>query len=161
MGSSIEWSTRTRHQEERFPLRGAACVAEANEEALDEMSRALRRMGFSVHETATGAASSFIASNINLELMLINVLLPDANGLQLIRQLRRARPNLCIVALAPSGPTCAPLFDELARFAGANAALAAPASIETICETVSQLVPAHMPHVMHDDAAHKGGFTAR
>jgi DNA-binding response OmpR family regulator len=148
---------RTRHQEERFPLRGAACVVEPNEQLLDDMARSLRRMGFSVHETATGAAASFIASNINIEVMLINVALPDANGLQLIRQFRRARPHLRIVALAPGGPWCAPVFDELARFAGADAALAAPASAEAICETVSQLVPSHAPPV----EPARGAFVAR
>src|SRR5262249_23522948 len=104
MGCSIEWSTRTRHQEERFPLRGAACVAEANEDMVEDMSRALRRMGFATHETASGAAACFIAANIQLELMLINIVLPDANGLQLIRQFRRAHPHLRIIALAPGGP---------------------------------------------------------
>lgn len=145
MRCSIEWSTRTRRQEERFPLRGAACVAEPNDADREELARVLRGMGFSVHETACGSAASFIAANIQIELMLINVLLPDANGLQLIRQFRRGRPSLCIVALAQSGPLHAPIFDELARFAGANAALAAPASAEAICETVSQFVPSHMP----------------
>ena len=145
MGCSMEWSTRTRRQEERFPLRGAACVAEPDEDERDEMALALRRMGFSTHETGSGAAASFIAANIRLDVMLIKLVLPDANGLQLIRQFRRARPDLCIIALAPGGPAHAPVFDELARFAGADAALATPASTEAICEAISSLVPLHPP----------------
>lgn len=159
MGCSIEWSTRTRRQEERFPLRGAACVAEPDDEALEEMSRALRRMGFATHETQSGAAACFIAANIPLELMVINVLLPDAKGLQLIRQFRRAHSGLCIIALAPAGPGHPPTFDELARFAGADAALAAPASVETLCELISQRLPGHAPPV--HAAPPKGAFIAR
>lgn len=59
---------------------------------------------------------------------------------------------MCIVALAPAGPFHAPMFDELARFAGANAALAAPACPEALCETVSHLVPSHIPPAMANHA---------
>jgi CheY-like chemotaxis protein len=125
MGRSIEWSARTRAQEERFPLRGSACIAEPDEAERRRMAQVLRRMGFNVHETGSGAAASFIAAQTRLDVMVLNVMVRDARALTLIRQLRRAHPHLRLVALAPmDGP---PVVLELARFAGADAVLQAPA----------------------------------
>lgn len=152
MGGSIEWSTRTRRQEDRFPLRGAACVADPDGDVRAAIGDALRRMGFAAHETPSAAAASFIVANINLEVLVMNAMLPDGNALKLIRQFRRAHPDLVIVALAPSVRSVAPVFDELAHFAGADAVLGAPACIETLCETVAQHAPTHN-HSPHEAAA--------
>lgn len=135
MGHSVEWSTRTRHQEDRFPLRGAACVVEPDDAAREQIALTLRRMGYATHETSSGAAACFIVANIRLEALLINLVLPDAKGLQLIRQFRRAHPALRIVALAPTAPS---VFAELAHFAGADAVLGSPVCAEAVCAALTE-----------------------
>lgn len=95
MGHSAEWSARSRAQEQRFPLRGAACVAEPNAAERQRLVRALT----------------------------------------LIRQLRRASPDLRIIALAGDGPSA---VLELARVAGADAALQSPASSGALARAIAE-----------------------
>jgi len=136
MGHSKDWFARTHRQEERLPLRGAACVAEADEATSAELARALDRMGFATHEARSAAAARFIAAHVRLEVVVINLLLPDEHTLKFIRQLRRANPRLRIVSIAPGGWAATPLL-ELARIAGADAALQAPVGAAALCRAVS------------------------
>ena len=87
--------------EERFPLRGAACLAEPDEQERARLARTLRAMGFVVHETDSGAGAGFVAAQVRLEVMVMNLMLRDTRALTLIRQLRRANPELCLIAYTP------------------------------------------------------------
>lgn len=142
MGASLEWSARTRAQEGRLPLRGAACVATPNADERRRMGQALRRMGFTVHETDSGAAANFIAGQTQLDTLVLDVLVPDTRALTLIRQLRRAHPRLRIVALTPGPAEAPPILMELARFAGADATLQAPASAQALARVLHEARPA-------------------
>jgi len=137
MGHSADWSVRSRALEEKFPLRGAACVAEPDEDERKRIAQALRRMGYNVHETGSGAAASFIAAQVRIELMAISLMLRDARALTLIRQLRRAQPDLRIIAFTP-GRFAVPAAFELARMAGADAALEAPVSSSALARAISE-----------------------
>lgn len=139
MGSTIEWTARSQAQEDRLPLRGAACVATADEEERRRMAQALRRMGFNVHETGSGAAASFIAGQTQLDTLVLDVMLADTRALTLIRQLRRAHPSLRIIALTPGPADAPPILMELARFAGADATLQAPASAQALARVLHEM----------------------
>ena len=64
MTASPEWSARTRRQEERLPMRGAACVIEPNDDTREHVASLLRAMGFIAHETACGKLGQFIADQV-------------------------------------------------------------------------------------------------
>lgn len=130
MYASLEWSARTRHQEVRFPLRGAACVVEPNEVARAQLAGALRAMGYTTHETASGAVGAFIASQVQVQVALVSVALLDANGLDLIRRFRAHSMHAAIISLTPEGRFG--FGDVLARFAGADFSLAEDASPEAL-----------------------------
>lgn len=138
MGRSIDFTARTRAQEDRFPLRGAACVAEPDESERRRIAQALRRMGFNVHETGSGAAAGFIAAQARLEVLVLNLMVRDAKALTMIRQLRRGHPHLRIVALTPSPVDAPPILAELARHAGADAALQAPVSAQALARALAE-----------------------
>lgn len=137
MGHSTDWSVRSRALEAQFPLRGAACLAEPDEEERRRIAQALRRMGYNVHETGSGAAASFIAAQVRIELMAISLMLRDARALTLIRQLRRAHPDLRIIAFTPARLALPAAF-ELARVAGADAALEAPVSNSALARAIAE-----------------------
>ena len=136
MTASHEWSARTRRQEDRFPVRGAACVIEPDDEEREHVSDLLHAMGFTVHETPSGQVGAFIADQIELEVAVVNVMLEDVKALKLIRRLRKASPRAAIVAMTPDMRTSLPLM--LARLAGADAALAAPISSEALGTAVTE-----------------------
>lgn len=136
MDASPEWSARTRRQEERLPMRGAACVIEPDDFARDQIASALRAMGFTVHETGCGKLGEFIAAQVHLHVVVLDLALPDVKGLMLLRRLRRSQPQIALVALTHDPLSAVPM--TLARFAGADAVLAAPPSNESLCAAISQ-----------------------
>lgn len=146
MGASAEWSARTRHQAERLPMRGAACVIEPDDVARDHVSEQLRAAGFIAHETASGELGLFIASQVHLHLAAVSLSLPDVSALKLIRRLRRSDKNLIIIGL--DHDPFKGLAGTLARFAGADAVLAAPASSEAICAAINEAERAPHPTIM-------------
>jgi DNA-binding response OmpR family regulator len=136
MDASPEWSARTRRQEERLPMRGAACVIEPNDETREHIASMLRAMGFVAHETGCGKLGVFIANQVHLRVAIADLALPDIKGLKLIRNLRRTDPNLIIIALSHEALSAVPL--TLGRLAGADAVLTAPASDEALCAAINE-----------------------
>ena len=136
MGASLEWSARTRRQEEMLPMRGAACVIEPDEFARDQIASAIRAMGYTVHETGCGKLGEFIAAQVRLNVLVLDLALPDVKGLMLLRRLRRTHPRLALIAVTTDSLSALPI--TLARFAGANAVLASPPANETLCAAVAE-----------------------
>jgi two-component system, OmpR family, response regulator len=133
MGASLEWTARTRRQEDRFPMRGAAFVVEPDDVARAEMADMLRNMGYTTHETGSGKVAAFIAEQIHVQLALVNLILPDAKALKLIRRFRSAWPGAAIIALAPGVGIGA----VLAHVAGADTTLTMPPTHEALGAAVT------------------------
>ena len=139
MGASLNWSARTRHQEQALPLRGSACVIEPDEVDRDGVASLLRHMGFTTHDTPSGAVGAFIAEQIHLSVIVINVMMKDVQALKLIRQMRARAPSAVIIALSSDTRALA-----LAHVAGADAVLASPPCGEALCATITEaLAPSH------------------
>jgi CheY-like chemotaxis protein len=136
MITSPEWSARTRRQEERLPMRGAACVIEPDDAEREHVASLLRSMGFVTHETGCGKLGQMIADQLHLRVVVLDLALPDVKGLMLIRRLRRDDPQLIIVALSPDAMGAVSV--TLGRFAGADAVLASPPSNEALCCAINE-----------------------
>jgi DNA-binding NarL/FixJ family response regulator len=143
MCASFEWSVRTRRQEERLPLRGAACLIEADDIDRENIATLLRGMGFITHETSSAAAGAFVAAQIHWDVAVISLALPDQNALLLVRHMREIAPNAVIVAL--SRDVSAGALITLARFAGADAVLSSPPCSEAMCATITQALEHPFP----------------
>lgn len=141
MGASLEWSARTRQQEEGLPLRGAACVIEPDETDRDGVASLLRHMGFTTHKTGAGAVGALIAEHIHVAVVVINVMLRDVQGLKLIQQLRASAPSALIIALTSNARALA-----LAHAAGADAVLASPPCGEALCATITEALDLGATH---------------
>lgn len=124
MGSSSDWRTQHRGLDDLMPGRGAACVVETDPVKRAAMAATLRTMGYKTHEASCGAVAAFIASQIKLNVVLVDVVLPDMSGLKLIKRLRTLAPDAVIVATSPPGGAWEAAAG-LAPHAGADAALSA------------------------------------
>jgi DNA-binding response OmpR family regulator len=139
MGASLNWSARTRHQEEALPRRGSACVIESDDVDRDGVASLLRHMGFTTHDTPSGAVGALIAEQIHLSVIVINVMMKDVQALKVIRQMRARAPSAVIIALSSDTRALA-----LAHAAGADAVLASPPCGEALCATITDaLNPSH------------------
>jgi DNA-binding response OmpR family regulator len=116
------WHSTYRTLDESLPGRGTALIVEPEADKRAEAAVTLRSMGFKTHETGCGAVGQFIATQIKLNVVVVDVVLPDLNGLQLIKRVRALSPEAVIVATAPPGGA----WDAtagLAHHAGADFAL--------------------------------------
>lgn len=102
-------------------LRGVALVIEPNALQRAEIAVTLSAIGFKTHETGCGAVGQFIATQLSLDVMVVNVTLPDMDALQVIKRVRGLCSQAYIVATATSDDERPPL--EMARRVGADVAL--------------------------------------
>jgi two-component system, OmpR family, response regulator len=84
------------------PNRRVALVVEPDPAKRANASLTLRGMGFKTYQTGCGGVGQFMASQLTLDAVVVDVVLPDLDGLQLIRRVRATSPEAVIVATAPA-----------------------------------------------------------
>lgn len=60
----------------------------------------LRDRGYKTYNTGCGAVGQFMASQLSIDVIVLNAVLPDMNGLELLQRLRVRLPDAFIVATA-------------------------------------------------------------
>lgn len=124
------------------PAELRALVIDHDRAHAQELARALDDIGLpAAHETrAKGAVELFEAKRRHVVLVLVDFLLPDLSGVELIRRLRKDKPSLAIVATTDVLKTVQSQRPLL--MAGANRVLSKPISAEALGLAVRELLPA-------------------
>ena len=78
-------------------------VVEDSDAVREVLAIKLRREGYNVAEAASGAKALEQAASGNTDLVLLDMQLPDMNGLQVLRELRRSRSMLDMPVIVVSG----------------------------------------------------------
>lgn len=118
--------------------RGAVLVIENDEDIAGLITMILTREGFDVCAVGTGAAALRIAPELNPVLVTLEAVLPDTDGLNILRELRKVTraPLLMVTGRASS-------TDELnALSAGASFYLTKPFRINDLRSAANDLCPA-------------------
>jgi DNA-binding response OmpR family regulator len=117
-------------------------VIEDDQDIRDLLSAILTGMGFTVHAEATGTAGLRAAETLDLDLITLDLGLPDLNGLDVARHLRTLSEAPILMITAWAEPT-----DELNGVAsGADAYLTKPFRPHLLRELVRRLCPPE-PHL--------------
>ncbi len=99
----------------------------------------LTRAGHVV-ETASGGREGLRRARENrFDVVLVDIIMPDVDGIETITELRERDPSLRIVAMSGSSPNSAGYL-ETARMLGADAALAKPFQKHELEATVARLL---------------------
>ena len=77
----------------------------------------------------------------SFDLVLTDILMPDRDGIELMGDMRKTRPDLPIVAMSGGGRAPAAYYLKLARLLGAKAILEKPFSKEQLLMTVAFALP--------------------
>jgi CheY-like chemotaxis protein len=99
--------------------------------------RALSRAGFEVLVAENGKRALGIITEQSVDLLITDLMMPEMEGLEMIRVLHKSRPLLPIVAISGAFDG---QFLKVAVALGARAALAKPLSMAKLLETVQQLL---------------------
>jgi len=99
----------------------------------------LERDGYAVIEAANGRAGLEAAQG-DVDLVLVDILMPDMDGIEVIRALRRSHPELPIIAMSGGGRLAAPQVLDPAGKLGANMTIAKPFSMKDIAAAVAGLL---------------------
>lgn len=112
------------------------------------MRRSLVRWGerdTRVVEAASGREALALIEDVTADLVIVDVVLPGMDGFELIRALRRARPDSIFPILLVTGELPWRDANNRAREAGAQAVLGKPFNARKLCDVVKRLVGSRAP----------------
>jgi two-component system, chemotaxis family, chemotaxis protein CheY len=103
------------------------------------LRESLEGAGYSVIEAANGKKVMDLLKQSSVDLCITDLAMPEQEGIETIRQLRRQYPALKIIAI--SG-VFGPQYLRMSKFLGAAATLQKPVRLEHLLLTIHQILTA-------------------
>lgn len=117
-------------------------LVDDNNEIRSVIERSLKAAGHDVYTAMNGRAALAILPKVKYDLVLTDIVMPDMEGLELIRSIRKIDPTAKIVAMSGGGSGSADNYLTLAKNFGAAAALEKPFQLETLTRTINDVLGA-------------------
>ena len=92
--------------------------------------------GHKVWEASNGKEAKALICRTNFDVVIIDLAMPEGEGLETIQALRKEHSDLRIIAISGSIPAVLRIAERL----GAKASLSKPFSAETVLETVQRVL---------------------
>lgn len=100
----------------------------------------LERVGYEVVEAANGREAVHREQAMPLDVILLDILMPDQDGLETIRILRRIDPQVKIIAMSGGGQTRQMNVLRMAAMLGAQHTLRKPFPLHALREAIRDLM---------------------
>ncbi|MCP4220030.1 MAG: response regulator, partial [bacterium] len=100
----------------------------------------LERSGFEVIDAADGKIGLNIQRTQPVDLVITDLIMPEKEGIETIRELRKDFPHLRIIAISGGGRVGPDGYLTVAKAFGADRALCKPFDLKTILEAVKELL---------------------
>jgi len=104
------------------------------------MHQALERAGYGVVDAANGKIGMNIQRQEPVDLVITDLIMPEKEGIETIRELRRDFPGLKIIAISGGGRAGADGYLSVAKTIGADRTLSKPFDLKQILDTVGELL---------------------
>lgn len=111
-------------------------LVDDNGDARQLLAESLKRRGFQVEEAGTGALALECARRSSCEIGLVDIGLPDMDGFELCRRLRRRRPDMHLVAVTGYGDE---QTREEARVVGFSELLLKPVTPSDVVQAIGRI----------------------
>lgn len=121
-----------------------------DEDTMREALRlALERDGHEVYEAPDGDSGTRVFRDKRADLVITDLIMPQKEGIETIRELRRRFPDVKIIALSGRGGVALNANLEHARRVGADVAIQKPCQMEEVRDAVRELLK-DAPQNVHD-----------
>ncbi|MDQ6787931.1 MAG: response regulator [Acidobacteriota bacterium] len=115
-------------------------LVEDEEQLRSMLKEVLQGAGHEVREAENGKVAMNLFARQPADLVITDLIMPEKEGLEIIRELKRSNLNVKIIAISGGGRNDAQDYLELARRFGADHILAKPFSNREILDVVDKLV---------------------
>lgn len=104
------------------------------------LKKMLEKAGFEVDLASNGVDGLELFQKIEADLVITDIIMPEKEGLETIREMKRMRSDLKIIAMSGGGKISADNYLETARIFGASLVLEKPFSQKTMVDAVIKLL---------------------
>ncbi|MBZ5499833.1 MAG: response regulator [Acidobacteriia bacterium] len=112
-----------------------------DDEGITEMLRmVLERNGYEVITAANGRAGVRLYCNAPADLVISDILMPEMDGLEALKELRQRFPDLKLIAVSGGGARLKMDVLKVAKLLGAAATFEKPYNMEDFLGTIRQLL---------------------
>jgi DNA-binding NtrC family response regulator len=104
------------------------------------LKKMLEKAGYEVDLASNGVDGLELFQKIKADLVITDIIMPEKEGLETIREMKRMRSDLKIIAMSGGGKISADNYLETARIFGASLVLEKPFSQKTMVDAVIDLL---------------------
>ncbi len=115
-------------------------VIDDEELVLATLNGILGRAGYEVFTARDGAQGLATFERHAVDLVITDIIMPEKEGIEIIGELRRQRPNLPIIAISGGGRMNKLDILAIAEKLGANEVFAKPVQSAALCAAVARLL---------------------
>jgi len=121
-------------------MKHSILIIEDNEGLRETLCQSLEDKGYIAKAVADGLEASKLLEKESFALVLTDMFMPEKDGFQVIREVRRTHPKLPIVAMSGKGIVRKGEHLKVARIFGAQAVLMKPFSEKQLFATLKRLL---------------------
>lgn len=112
-------------------------IIDDDSQICDLLKQVLEKEGHAVHTALNGIEGIALYRQHHPELILLDILMPEKEGLETIRDLRREFPNVMVIAMSAASEGAKIDLLELAQRLGAQYRLTKPFQLQTVKKLVN------------------------
>lgn len=117
-------------------------LVDDDEQLRTMLSEVLRRAGYEVQEACNGNEATMMYRSHQTDLVITDLIMPDKEGLETIREIRHSNPGVRIIAMSGGGRNGFVNYLRVAKTFGAQVVIEKPFSHQEILEAVRGVLAA-------------------
>jgi len=115
-------------------------VIEDDEQMCSMLKRVLENAGYTVIDAPDGKAGMKLYRENGADLVITDLIMPEKEGIETIRELKQDNPDVKIIAISGGGIIKSEDYLQIAERLGVQRTLAKPFKNEEILEAVNELI---------------------
>ena len=104
------------------------------------LKKMLERAGYEIDLASNGEEGLRLFRNMPCDLVITDIIMPEKEGLETIREMKKMKPKMKIIAMSGGGKISADNYLETAKIFGASRIMEKPFTQQAMVSTVKELL---------------------